>query len=179
MNLQGRPFDRCYWVSEGRLLAGCYPGDLDDARARTKQDALLRAGVRVVINLTEDGESGRYGLALEDYAEPMRVLASRHGLEVAFLRHPIRDMDVPTVARMVAVLDAVDTALRKGTPVYVHCWGGYGRTGTVVGCWLNRHGRATGAGALRAIDDLRTGMPGESPQTDAQRRMIEAWPRGQ
>ena len=32
-------------------------------------------------------------------------------------------------------------------PVYVHCWGGIGRTGTVVGCWLVRHGM-TGDEAL-------------------------------
>ena len=31
--------------------------------------------------------------------------------------------------------------------MYLHCWGGVGRTGTVVGCWLVRHGR-TGDEAL-------------------------------
>ena len=34
--------------------------------------------------------------------------------------------------------------------VYVHCWGGIGRTGTTVGCWFVRHGR-TGDQALAEI----------------------------
>ena len=40
---------------------------------------------------------------------------------------------------MLAVLDAIDIALCEGHGVYIHCWGGVGRTGTVVGCWLKRH----------------------------------------
>ena len=47
---------------------------------------------------------------------------------------------------------AVDDALGEGRTVYVHCWGGIGRTGTVVGCWLVRHG-LTGRGALDQIAD--------------------------
>ena len=34
------------------------------------------------------------------------------------------------------ILGALDTALKAGEIVYVHCWGGVGRTGTVVGCHL-------------------------------------------
>ena len=33
------------------------------------------------------------------------------------------------------VLTLIEEALVRGA-VYVHCWGGIGRTGTVVGCWL-------------------------------------------
>ena len=49
---------------------------------------------------------------------------------------------------MASILDAIDAALDGGKTVYVHCWGGVGRTGTVVGCWLVRHGK-TGDEALR------------------------------
>ena len=48
------------------------------------------------------------------------------------------------------ILDAIDAALRDGKTVYVHCWGGVGRTGTVIGCWLVRHGK-TGDEALSQI----------------------------
>ena len=56
-------------------------------------------------------------------------------------RHSIVDMDVPRSQQQTAgILDAIDKALEDGKNVYVHCWGGIGRTGTVVGCWLVRHG---------------------------------------
>ena len=33
----------------------------------------------------------------------------------------------------------------------MHCWGGVGRTGTTVGCWLVRHGRS----GTEALAELR------------------------
>ena len=56
---------------------------------------------------------------------------------------------------MTAILDAIDTSLTGGRLVYVHCWGGVGRTGTVVGCWLLRHGLATRDAVLDTLAQLR------------------------
>jgi len=64
--------------------------------------------------------------------------------------------------------------------VYVHCWGGIGRTGTVVGCWLVRHGLDDGD-PVRTIARLRRRTPdawAASPQTAAQRAMVTEWKRG-
>jgi protein-tyrosine phosphatase len=63
--------------------------------------------------------------------------------------------------------------------VYVHCWGGIGRTGTVVGCWLMRHGLDEGdpVGRIaRLRRDMEDARP--SPETPAQRAMITSWKRG-
>ena len=38
------------------------------------------------------------------------------------------------------ILDHLRTRLDSGHKVYVHCWGGIGRTGTVVGCHLVEQG---------------------------------------
>ena len=46
------------------------------------------------------------------------------------------------------ILDEIDGAILNGKTVYVHCLGGIGRTGTVVGCYLVRHGIAAGGKAL-------------------------------
>ena len=67
------------------------------------------------------------------------------------------------------ILDLVDDALGRDEPVYVHCFGGIGRTGTVVGCWLVRHGRDDGD-PMRRIATLRRDVPDAwqpSPQTAA------------
>jgi protein-tyrosine phosphatase len=61
---------------------------------------------------------------------------------------------------------------------YVHCWGGIGRTGTVVGCWLvAREGLTTDA-ALQRIAELRKDTPDRglgSPETKLQRRFVLQW----
>ena len=62
----------------------------------------------------------------------------------------------------------------------MHCLGGLGRTGTVVGCFLVRHG-LSGAQALETIQLLRRGIPSAdspSPETDMQRWMVLNWRNG-
>jgi protein-tyrosine phosphatase len=103
--------------------------------------------------------------------------AAQMGKAVEYRRIPIRDVDVPTPETMVEILDTIDGALSAGKKVYVHCWGGVGRTGTVVGCFLVRHG-LSGEAAIRKIAELRKGTPDDwktAPQTQAQRDMILNW----
>ena len=97
-------------------------------------------------------------------------------------QHPILDNDIPTVDEMRDTLDTIDVALGGGETVYVHCWGGIGRTGTVIACWLVRHGR-TADEAIELIRDRRRATPDFerdplAPQTTAQRAFVEAWPMG-
>ena len=89
-------------------------------------------------------------------------------------------MSVPeSPACMAAILDAVDDALSAGRGVYVHCLGGIGRTGTVVGCWLVRHG-LTGEEALDQIAGWWQHVPKsrwfrQSPQTSEQWDYVLGW----
>jgi protein tyrosine phosphatase len=80
---------------------------------------------------------------------------------------------------MIATLNILDEALSKGHNVYLHCWGGIGRTGTTVGCYLVRHGK-TGQQALDQIAEWWQDVPKRvfyprSPQTDAQVQFILDW----
>ena len=77
------------------------------------------------------------------------------------------------------LLNILDQALEAGHTVYVHCWGGVGRTGTVVGCYLVRHGM-TGD---EALDWLRGVWPSveqsawhtSTPETREQQRYVRNW----
>ena len=96
-------------------------------------------------------------------------------------RFPITDKNVPSIELMKKVLDEIDRLKADEIPVYIHCWGGIGRTGTVVGCWLMRHGLAQRNNVLDKIFDLRRSqvepscMAYNSPETEIQERFILNW----
>jgi protein-tyrosine phosphatase len=154
------------WVIPGRLLAGPYPFARDDGRGRAMLRALLDAGVTAFVDLTEAGECPPYETALQ--AE-----ATQRGALVSYRRLPIPDFGVPDDTHMTTILAAIDEALSAGRAIYVHCRGGIGRTGTVVGCWLVQQGRS-GEEALRQVEALLG--PG-SPETDEQRQLVRRWAR--
>jgi protein-tyrosine phosphatase len=166
------PIAGSYWVDEGRLLAGEYPGERDPEAARAKLQRIRAAGVDFFVDLTEDGERAYDGSTLQAYASEIAPLEYR--------RMSIRDLECPSRAEMRAILDAIDAALDADRCAYVHCWGGLGRTGTVVGCWLVRHG-ADPDEALASIEERRRGTPDRrrrSPETPEQRAFVRGWSRG-
>ena len=172
----GRPIPSSYWVVPGRFAAGEYPGAPFVESAKAKLRAMLRAGIDHFIDLTTPQDS------LEPYADIVMEEADQLGLAVGWERHSVVDGSIPrSPAQMAGILDAIDEALDEDRKVYVHCWGGVGRTGTVVGCWLVRHGH-TGDEALRMIADWWSTMPEakrffhpESPETIAQHRYVRTW----
>ena len=91
----------------------------------------LTAGVRHFIDLTEAGELGPYA----------ELLMEEAGSRTTYGRFPIRDVSVPDEPKtMVAIIAAIDRAMAEGGITYVHCWGGIGRTGLAVACWLQERG---------------------------------------
>jgi hypothetical protein len=172
------PFPRFYWVISGKLLAGCYPGAKDPKETAAKLTALIKCGIRHVINLMEPGETDRSRHRFVPYADLMQSIASKMGISVTFDQLPVRDLSVPTERHMTKILDQIDLCIKHGKPVYVHCLGGIGRTGTVVGCYLLRHGLATGKNVLDMIRGLRRDTEDsgrESPETTEQREMVVEW----
>ena len=177
------PTHRSYWVVEGRFAAGAYPSrsrPLEPGQIPDVTAALLDAGITCFVNLTEDHPGGgdSHLTRYQDHVTDSAVV----------LAHPIVDVDIPTGDEMIATLDAIDDHLRGGGNVYAHCWGGKGRTGTVVGCWLVRHGYVPPDdpddpdGVLSVLDGLRGGDSGAghqpSPDTPDQEAFIGDWEPG-
>ena len=164
-----RPDPNTYWVIEGRFLAGEYPGARDLAEAREKIAAFLKAGITSFIDLTEPHELAPYEPLLSDTG-------------AKYYRFPIRDIGVPRdVRQMIAILNAIDAALAAGCNVYVHCWGGIGRTGTVVACWLQRHGRSPDEALQELACFWRTVAKRhrrpQTPETEEQVAWVRSWPK--
>jgi protein-tyrosine phosphatase len=166
-----RPIPNSYWVEPERLLAGEYPGASDAKRAREKLRAFLDAGIRSFVDLTEAHE-------LAEYEGLLNEIAAERQVDVRYRRMSVEDLGIPTPTHMVEVLRHIDSEIREGRAVYVHCWGGVGRTGTVVGCWIVQRERCAAESALQRIIELRREIPDRhraSPETDEQRSFVERW----
>jgi protein-tyrosine phosphatase len=135
----------------------------------------MNLGVNRIVDLTETGEAD------VDYPIHISNEASSLKMQVTYNRFPIPDWCTPSQEKMVEILDMLDIALSESKMIYLHCYGGKGRTGTVVGCYLVRHG-TPGTQALNMIQTLRKDIPGnieKSPETEAQRKMVMEWTKGQ
>ena len=172
--MSDKPIPDSYWVVPAKFLAGGYPGSSqgNGELARQRMAALMEAGFDTFIDLTRPGETPGYQEALD--AE-----AARHNQSVDHQLKPIEDRGVPSVGQMTDILNSIDAALSAGRKVYLHCMGGIGRTGTVVGCWLARHG-LTGEEALRRLNALyraseQSRFFERSPEVDAQVLFVLDW----
>lgn len=157
------PHQNAYLVAP-RFLAGEYPAPTAAEAARLEQ--YIAVGVSCFIDLTVPGEVWDYTVALPS--------------PIQHFRFPIPDFGLPeSPAVMNAILDAIDQVRDGGQTVYLHCRGGIGRTGTVVGCWLVRHGH-TGDSALATLARLwqtvaKAAVHPHSPETPAQVAYVRNW----
>lgn len=154
------------------MLAGEYPGHYTPDSTRQRIDALLEAGFDTFIDLTKPNETIPYFRILLEEAKLYDVVVERHNF-------PIGDFGLPTPGTMISILETIDTALQNGRKIYLHCWGGIGRTGTTVGCYLVRRGR-TGEEALRQLAEWWKTVPKSqihihSPETREQAEFIRNW----
>lgn len=165
------PYPNTYWVVPGQFLAGENPEVHDEQTLEESLSALLAAGIRTFIDLTEERETDGYALIL-------RCLAEERGLEVTYVRIPIPDRSVPSAWTLRCILDLLDRSIADQRAAFVHCFAGIGRTGTVVGCHLRRHQRATADDVMARIAELRQAMPiarEVSPHAPKQVQMVEGW----
>lgn len=107
------------------LWAGEYPGDRNEDAAKKKLRQFKRFGITHFVDLTEDGELKPYEHLLDS--------------NVWYQRFPIIDQYIPKNTESVRLLLDGMLKVHDENPeakFYIHCWGGVGRTGTIVGCFL-------------------------------------------
>lgn len=164
-----------WWVQPGRLLAGEYPASLNPAKSVQKRRVLLEAGVDSIVDLTEAGERSWGGDVLEPYHEAICAAADELGVgRPAYTRHAIPDQGVIGDDGYDRIVEHIRGEHDSGRVVYVHCWGGKGRTATVVGAWLIAEDGLGHPAVLDRIDKLRAGTrkAGDPAPENAQQRAV-------
>lgn len=166
-----------YTIEPGILFGGEYPGDINPEVARAKILALVELGVRTIIDLTSPADH------MVPYEDLLAELGQETGTQLRRISVPVPDMSVPASEKTMAkIMGAVRESITSSPAVYVHCWGGIGRTGIVVGCWLRECGLKPDEALQRVQHLYATYMPKskegrypESPQTPEQKDYIRGW----
>ena len=166
------PFERSYWVISNKLIAGEIPASNNEEESKIKLMRLVEIDTKVVINLQEENEKNYQNQLFYDYSS----FLNKNNIET--FRMPIKDTSIPKVEKMVEILDLIDKCNLENKIVYIHCWGGVGRTGTVVVCYLIRHNLANKNNVFETIDYLKrtTSISNRmSPETNQQKDFILSW----
>ncbi|MBF0236653.1 MAG: dual specificity protein phosphatase family protein [SAR324 cluster bacterium] len=174
------PIRNSYWVIPGKFIAGEYPRSQDVRNyeeypysmksmiSMEKLTGLVESGVTCFMDLTDPEEH-------ESYAESLYEFNNR---ELVYQRFPIVDGYIPGKAQMRNILDAIQYNLNENRKIYLHCWGGIGRTGTVVGCWLAEQS-GDGFAGLLALKEMWLTCPKsvrrQSPENFVQEHYIVKW----
>jgi len=164
---------RYYAVIPGKIYAGEIPSSIDENLIQKKIDLLLSLGITKVINLTEIEETNFKGIPLKEYEGILRKSS-----QTEMIRMSIKDLNIPTVEHMCNIISKIDSFIEKDEVIYIHCWGGIGRTGTVVGCYLIDKKIITSNLIIPYISFLKRNTEinnRNSPETDEQVEFLLDW----
>ncbi len=106
-------------------------------------------------------------VSLDEHGIPSSM-AEEHGMK--YLHIPVPDFTAPEPQQANCFVDFVRECRAEGVQVAAHCRGGYGRTGTLIACYLISQGMSAG----NAIDLVRRRRPG-SIETAGQERFLTAY----
>jgi protein-tyrosine phosphatase len=117
--------------------------------------------------LTEEDEMGPYKRKLTSLCP-----------NIEYFRFPIEDRSITSLKSVQEILKKIDDCLDNDKTIYLHCYGGIGRTGLIVGCWLASKYKS-GKVALEKLKSLWMDNPKskwtDSPETEEQKQFVLNW----
>lgn len=123
-----------WWIDEPKVLGSSNP-------TNAQLERLFQAGFRTIVSLLDENDQ-------RPHYDTQKIQA------IGFNRHsiPVKDFTAPTLNQFQQFLRIMNEATGK---VVIHCYGGYGRTGTMAAAyWLSK-----GLPAHEAIRRVREANP--------------------
>jgi len=117
------PIRNSYKVDD-RIYAGEYPATSNETLGRKELSRFIKFGITHFVDLTERGELSPYSQWLTG--------------ECSYTRFGIKDCGVPrSIHEVTELLETIMSTIKSDekAKIYIHCRGGIGRTGTIVGCY--------------------------------------------
>ncbi|HDD64374.1 MAG: hypothetical protein DRJ32_02645 [Thermoprotei archaeon] len=138
-----------------KLLAGSHiPYSEEDIKEWVKN------GIKAVVVLVEDHEVDTF----ESIDEYFRILEK---YDLDYIHEPVRDFSPPSLEQTIFIVKWIEENIRNNRPVLVHCYGGIGRTGTVVAQFLVYYERLEPEEAINRVRAVRPGSVEEFSQVVA------------
>lgn len=141
--------DNFSWLIEGKLAGSARPGG--DGPEEPDLQFLQEQGIRAIVTLCHKTCNPE--------------LLEKYGLMSRYL--PVDDFKAPGLELVEKAVGYIERRLENNQPVLVHCRAGYGRTGTILACYLIKRGMGPG----QALAEVRRARPG-SVEVKAQERTV-------
>ena len=148
------PLDESNWVIPCKFIAGAFPGYTLDSENNNSLIKLLNCGVNRFVCMQEEydplakesewrntGTMYKKNLILRPYfADVQKILQTKTDhptlktdvVEAAFDHCPIKDGGIVADEIVFDLAKKLVDAIHNGDVIYLHCWGGHGRTGVMV-----------------------------------------------
>ena len=197
------PTPESNWVIHGKLLVGAYPASQSDVETFELIISILKLKINTFVCLQQEYRTRgvteamwRSGHALRPYFEDVKLIIKNRSMfkslsehpgivdseNLDFVHFPIRDCSISDDAAVLKLSQSLVARIHKGEVLYLHCWGGHGRTGTVVCIMLHLMYGLSAVDAMaycQRVHDLRqcpvkVGSPQTETQRDQVRRVIAA-----
>lgn len=166
------PYPRSYWVNDS-LLAGFYPGSSNPLDAEMKIKGILDLGITQFVSLMEPEEFNHQKVPFTAYQPTATKLSAKPLLFQCF---SIRDGGVPTLELGQKIVAHLQYEIERGEKIYLHCWGGRGRTGMAVCLYLmTTEGLSAKAAQLKLASLIhpRAALFEPTPETPAQFKFLD------
>jgi len=191
------PISESNWVVSGKLIAGAFPGFTDDLENTNSLIKILNCGVTKFVCMQEE-----YNIAVKEedwrknfprktsivrpyFADVQRIMENKalhpilntEAVNVTFEHCPIKDCGIIADDIVFSLAKDLVKEIHDGEVIYLHCWGGHGRTGVIVCLMLHLMYGLTADEALQRcqfLHDIRK-LPiiVSSPQTFAQKEQVQ------
>ena len=192
------------WVVPGILMAGAFPATSNDEETFKLITSILKCGITKFVclqkeyypNITE--YNWRNNKGIRPYFEDVkRIVSNKDSFEtlaeftnivtpdkLSFEHCPIIDCGITEDFHIISLAKKLVQSIIEGDILYIHCWGGHGRTGTLISIMLHIMYGMSAEDAMKYCNavhafrsggiaiDLSTNLPVTSPQTKIQQTQV-------